>query len=171
MPKHRGPVLLDTNVILECHRVDGWRALVGAYALETVEECIGETQTGYQRRPPEQEIEPTGLRQSFQSVHAVRDLERAEFAVRIPDIALDLGEASLWSHALTRDDEWILCGPDKASLRVGVRLGLRDRLVALEQLYRDIAYRTPIPLRRSYTTNWLAAVCAELLLMEARGRS
>ena len=171
MPKHRGPVLLDTNVILECHRVDGWRALAGAYRLETVEECIGETQTGYQRRRPEHQIEPTELRQSFQSVHSVGDLERAVFAVRIPDIALDLGEASLWAHALIRDDEWILCGPDKASLRVGVRLGFRDRLVALEQLYRDIAYRTTIPLRGSYTTNWLAAVCAELVLTEARGRN
>ena len=152
MPKHLGLFLLDTYVILECRRVDGWRALAGAYRLETVEECIGETQTGYQRRRPEHQIEPTELRLSPESVQSVGDLERAVLAVRIPDIALDLGKASLWAHALIRDDEWILCGPDKASQRVGVRLDFRDRLVVLEQLYGDIDYRTKIPLKGSYTS-------------------
>ena len=27
MARHSGPVLVDTNVILECWRVDAWRAL------------------------------------------------------------------------------------------------------------------------------------------------
>ena len=27
MARHRGPVLVDTNVILECWRVGAWRAL------------------------------------------------------------------------------------------------------------------------------------------------
>ena len=58
----------------------------------------------------------------------------AMVAVSAPDIALDLGERSLWAHALTRSDAWVLCGPDKASLRFGVRLGFRERLVALEWL-------------------------------------
>ena len=171
MAKHRGPVLLDTNVILECHQVQGWTALAGGYSLETVEECIGETQTGHQRRRPEQEIDPTDLRNSFHAVHSVGDLERAELAVRIPDIALDLGEASLWAHALIRDDQWILCGPDRASLRVGVRLGLGDRLVALEQLFNDISYRPTRPLRPNYTAHWLAVVRTELVLAELRERN
>ena len=57
-------------------------------------------------------------------------------AVQAPDIVLDPGERALWAHALTRNDDWILCGPDKASLRFGVRLGFRERLVALEALAR-----------------------------------
>jgi hypothetical protein len=54
MARHRGPVLVDTNVILECWRVGAWKALSSGYAVETVEDCVIETQTGYQRRRAEQ---------------------------------------------------------------------------------------------------------------------
>ena len=120
--RHRGPVLVDTNVILECHRVGSWRALAGGYRLETVEDCVTETQTGFQRRQPEHQIDETELRASLAAVHSVGNRERAESAVQVHGIELDLGEASLWAHALSRSDAWVLCGPDKASLRCGVRL-------------------------------------------------
>ena len=135
MARHRGPVLVDTNVILECWRVGAWRALAGGYRVETVEDCVIETQTGYQRRRPEQQIDTAALRASLAAVHAVCDRERAAAAVRDPLFSfLDLGEQSLWAHALARSDAWVLCGPDKASLRFGMRLGFRERLVALESL-------------------------------------
>ena len=168
MAKHRGPVLLDTNVILECHRVGAWPALAGGYRLETVEDCVAETQTGYQRRRPERQIDPTNLRDSFGAIHSVEDLERAELLVRAPDIALDEGEESLWAHALRRNDDWIICGPDTASLRLGVRFGFRDRLVSLEQLLKDVGRRFRTPLQGNYTEKWLAEKRAELILMEGR---
>ena len=34
-------VLVDTNVIIEAHRISAW-----AYGVETVEDCVTETQTG-----------------------------------------------------------------------------------------------------------------------------
>ena len=141
MARHPGPVLVDTNAILECFRVGGWRALAGGYGVQTVEECMTETQTGYQRRRSEQQINGAELRASLASVHTVGDPELAKVAVSAPDIALDLGEQYLWAHALARVDAWVLCGPDKASLRFGVRLGFRERLVALEGSSRqsDIA--------------------------------
>lgn len=40
-------VLIDANVIIEAHRVCSWTALSSAYKIETVEDCIAETQTGY----------------------------------------------------------------------------------------------------------------------------
>ena len=40
-------VLVDTNVIIEAHRTAAWAALIGAYGVETVEDCVTETQTGY----------------------------------------------------------------------------------------------------------------------------
>ena len=52
MARHKGPVLVDTNVIIECHRAGAWAALAGGYAVETVEKCVEETQTGFQRRQP-----------------------------------------------------------------------------------------------------------------------
>ena len=100
------------------------------------------------------------------SVHAVGDRERAELAVRVPDIWLDEGEACLWAHALQRDDAWRLCGPDKASLRCGMRLGFRERLVSLEALVESVGHRPKATLRAQYTRNWLTRTLGELVLSE-----
>src|SRR6266536_3692738 len=155
MARHRGPVLVDTNAILECWRVRAWRALTSGYSVETVEDCVIETQTGYQRRRPEQQIDHAALRGSLSMMHKVEDRECAVAVVRDPMFSfLDPGEASLWAHALTRTDAWVLCGPDKASMRFGVRLGLRDRLVALEDLLQGVGHRPAIALRNAYTTDW-----------------
>ena len=70
--------------------------------METVEDCVTETQTGFQRRRPEQSIAADELRASLAAVHSVTDRERAELALRVQDIALDVGEESLWAHALGR---------------------------------------------------------------------
>lgn len=157
---------MDTNVIIEAHRTQGWRALVGGYAVETVEDCVTETQTGFQQRRSEQAIDRGQLVESLASVHVVSDLERAELAVRVAGIALDLGEWCLWAHARAREAPWLLCGPDKASLRCGVRLGFRDRLVSLEGLLRGVGRRPKISLRKQYTKQWLDLTLAELVLEE-----
>src|SRR5580698_5884023 len=100
MARHHGPVLIDTNAILECFRVGSWRALSNGYSVETVEDCVTETQTGFQRRRPELQIDAGQLVASLKAVHSVEDAQRAVVAVRAPDIALDVGERSLWAHAL-----------------------------------------------------------------------
>ena len=166
MARYQNAVLVDTNVILETHRTRSWRALVGGYRVETVEDCVVETQTGFQRRRSELRIDADELRDSLKAVHPVGNRERAELAVRIPDIALDRGEASLWAHALIRNDAWVLCGPDRASLRCGVRLGFRQRLVSLEGLFDDVGFRSRTILRPAYTKHWHARVLGEFLLME-----
>ena len=78
-------------------------------------------------------------------------------------IALDRGEASLRAHALGRSDHWILCGPDKASLRCGVRLGRRDRLVSMESLLDELGHRPGTPLRQAYTQRWHERAVGELV--------
>jgi hypothetical protein len=166
MARHPGPVLVDTNAILESFRVGAWRALARGYGVETVEDCVTETQTGYQRRRTEQQIDAAALRASLAAVHHVGDAEIARVAVRAADIALDLGERSLWAHALTRGDAWVLCGPDKASLRFGVRLGFREQLVALEWLLNGVGLRPKINLRPQYTSKWLAQALGELFILE-----
>jgi hypothetical protein len=171
MARHRGPLLVDTNAILECWRVGAWRALAKGYQVETVEDCVTETQTGYQRRRPEQQIEAAALRDSLAATHQVVDRERAAAVVRDPMFSyLDVGEQSLWAHALTRTDAWVLCGPDTASLRFGVRLGFRDRLVALEGLLQDAGHRPATALRSAYTSGWLAKKLGEIVIQEGPKR-
>lgn len=165
------PVLVDTNVILECRRVSAWKALASAYGVETVEDCVIETQTGFQRRRAEQQIDHAQLLASLAAVHKVGDKEHAAATVRDPLFSfLDLGERSLWAHALTRSDAWVLCGPDKASLRLGIRLGFRDRLVALETLLNDAGFRGCETLRANYTAKWLAQALNEIVILEGPRR-
>ena len=75
MVRHRGTVLVDTNVILEAHWTGSWPALTGGYAVETVEDCVTETQTGFQRRRPERRIDQAALRARLAGVHPVSDSE------------------------------------------------------------------------------------------------
>lgn len=159
-------VLVDTNVIIESHRIGSWQALAGGYLVETVEDCVTETQAGFQNRRQEQSISARELRTSMAAVHSVGVRERAELAVRIQGIALDIGEESLWAHALGRDDGWFLCGPDKASLRCGVRLGFRERIVSLEELHKRIGHRPGTSLRDCYNRAWLRRVLSELVVAE-----
>ena len=161
---------MDTNVILEAHRTGSWRTLAARYQLETVEDCVIETQTGAQNRRPDQRIDEAALRGALHAVHPVDPLERAQAILRDERLdMLDDGERALWSHALGRTDAWVLCGPDAASLRIGVRLGLRDRLVALEALLADVGFKPQTPLRRNYTKAWHAERLAMLAIEEGRG--
>ena len=98
-------------------------------------------------------------------MHSVSVRERAELALRKGNIALDEGEEALWAHALGRNDAWTLCGPDKASLRCGVRLGHRERLVSLEELLKHAGHRTS-ELRPAYTQKWHERVVGEIYLDE-----
>ena len=89
MVRHRGTVLVGTNVILEAHRTGSWRALTGGYAVETVEDCVTETQTGFQRRQPEHQLDQAELRDRLAGVHAGGEQERAVPAIRAGELALD----------------------------------------------------------------------------------
>ena len=166
MARHQGIVLVDTNIILETHRTGSWRALAGGYPVEIVEDCVDETQAGFQRRRSVIQVNEGELRDSLKVVHPVEIRERAGLAIRITGITLDRGEASLWAHALSRTDTWVLCGPDRASLRCGVRLGFRQRLVSLEELLDDVGYRSRTTLRPAYTRRWHERVLGEILLVE-----
>ena len=169
MQRHRGILLVDTNVILECWRVGAWTALAGGYSIETVEHCVIETQTGYQNRRTEQTVDQSILLASLANPpHRVTDSQYAALAVRVPEIHLDPGERALWAHALMRTDTWVLCGPDKASMRCGVRLGQRDRIVALETLLNGVGHRSRAELKKAYTGKWLAQTLSEMVVLEER---
>jgi hypothetical protein len=57
-----------------------------------------------------------------------------------------------------------LCGPDAASMRFGLRQGLRDQLVALETLLQNVGYQ-PAALRANYRSAWLARTLDELAML------
>ncbi|NEH37421.1 hypothetical protein [Rhizobium ruizarguesonis] len=155
MAKHHGPLLIDTNVILECHRVSAWKALSGGYILETVEKCVEETQNGMQNRHPETWINEVDLKDTFQTIHAVDDRRRAEAVIFDPKIAsLDAGERDLWSHAFDRRGTWIICGPDYATYEIAVRNRMVERLICLDRLLGDVGWSGHTNVRKNFTGRW-----------------
>jgi hypothetical protein len=163
--KHRGPILLDNNAIGDAVDLGVWNALLGAYRgqLETVREVEREAGTYFRELS-----EPVTLTASLKQVqvHDVTGEERNELAVRTQGIALDAGERDLWANALARGPGWILCGPDKASMRAAVRLGFSERLVSLEALLQDAGLSTK-GLPDKHSKKWLRRVVGELTLEEA----
>lgn len=156
-------VLVDTNVIIESHRVKCWNAIADYYALETVEKCIEETQTGAQNRSPEENIDQARLTGSLVAVHHVTEIEKAAFLLR-QKIQLDPGERDLLSHAAGRQDAWIICSPDKAAMRAAFAEGWLDRLVSLESLCDHLKIRPARSLQRNYTKQWHAVEFVKLRL-------
>jgi hypothetical protein len=164
----RGPVLVDTNTIFECHRTGCWAGLAGAWPLETVEECITETQTAKHKKPPEQQIDEAVLRASFVGINAPTPLQLANEAfLRGP--FLDPGERYIWAHALGREDAWVVCGPDHASMKFGVLNGMKDRLKSLEDLLTIAGIRPRIPLKSHFEEAWLRRIVVTHLFDAPKG--
>ncbi|NEX47170.1 hypothetical protein [Pseudotabrizicola algicola] len=157
-------ILVDACVIIEAHRTGTWTALHKGFALETVETCIVEAQTGKANRI-NQQILDSDLRKCFQNIYAVTELERAMHAANFDGEmpALDAGELDLWIHALQRNDVWFLCGPDRASMKFGCQAGQKDKLVSLEQALSRLNIGAA-NLKAHYQERWLSDVKVKFTL-------
>lgn len=165
MARFSGSVLLDNNAIGAALDAGAWPALAGGYKLETVEEVAEEAGTYFRKFA--NHVELASAFEQRVTVNSVSDSNRATLLVKTEGIALDDGERDLWAHALQRRDDWILCGPDKASMRTALRLGLRDRVVSLEKLLRETGVNVK-DLPRQYTEAWLQARFTELMFDEGK---
>lgn len=155
-------VLVDTNVIIEGHLRSCWAALTGGFRIQTVETCVIEAMTG---RHDWQQTKPTeaALRGSLDEIHTPSRTDIARVLIE-GGALLDPGERDLWAHALTRSDSWILCGPDRTSMRFGVELKQRERLVSLGRLLKTIDHKPKVPLREHFEDAWLDEVVRKLIL-------
>ena len=155
-------VLVDTNVVIESHTTGCWAALTGGYKIETVDRCVVEAMTGTHNwngtKPSE-----TQLRGSFHKIHPVTQAELAQVKLN-GGAGLDPGEQELWAHALAREDAWILCGPDRASMRFGYEQGQRNRLISLGALLQGLGHKPKGRLRPHFEQNWLDEVVRKLIL-------
>jgi hypothetical protein len=156
-------VLVDTNVILEAHRVGYWVSLSQYFALHTVEKVVEETQTGYQNRAPEQTIPEATLRKQLRHVESVTDTQRAEFSINYADAVLDDGERDLVIYAglLTQAQPavavWFLNSPDIATVRHAHRRQWLDHLISLEEMSQHLKLKAKLNLKNNYTRAWLSA--------------
>jgi hypothetical protein len=100
------------------------------------------------------------------SVHAVDREVRAALKLDYEAAdGLDAGEHDLLAHAHgLSDDGWVVCSPDKASIRAASALGSGDQLCSLEELVWRVGARPRLPLRAHFRTDWLVRFRAKVLL-------
>lgn len=153
-------VLADTNVIIEAVRTRCWNALAGGLRLETVEECREESLRQPRDRAGYVRVAETDVNR-LASVHAVSDLDRAMFGLEYaPAAGMDAGERDLFAHAFTRvsagDAVWVVCSPDRASVRAAVSLGWHERMHSLATLASAVGARPCTPLAEHFGERWLS---------------
>ncbi|MBI4657982.1 MAG: hypothetical protein HY735_03880 [Verrucomicrobia bacterium] len=99
-------VLLDTNVIIEAHRANCWRALAQFFRFETVEMCCVEVATGDRRRLDYVAVDIAELRKQV-AVHEVSKNELAQLETNLSaPWSIDPGEKHLLAHAFARPGGW-----------------------------------------------------------------
>lgn len=70
-------VFVDTNVILECFRINVWSELTQRCQVETVEMCCTEALTGDQTKAGFVVVDPAALRKGCHKVHPVTESDLA----------------------------------------------------------------------------------------------
>ncbi len=153
-----GPVyLFDTNAIIEAVRTGIWAAVAGGLSVETVEECQEECRRGDMLSSGYVAVEQADL-DRLRTVHVPSDPEIAAVIVMDHAEGLHNGERDLFAHALHRlqSDDWLVCSPDKASVRFAVAVGYGDQIISLEEAVRRVGARVPSDLRDHFTERWLA---------------
>lgn len=164
----RTVVFIDTNAIIEAVRTATWNAVTGGLLVETVEECVEEAQRGESTNPSYVLVSPKDLRR-LHKVHLVSDTDRARHVLYDREaMNMDAGERDLFAHAYCResagDTHWVICSPDKASIRAAVRVGWADRLVSLERLSSEVGGRPKTPFKQHFGEAFLSRCRTEYLL-------
>lgn len=156
VPRRGDRILVDTNVIIEAHRVGCWRGMASEFRLITVKKVVEETQTGHQNRSQEQKIDQTDLRSQLSHIAAVERVQLAEIDIHYPEHGLDAGEHHLVAFARTlKEPAWLLNSPDKGSIRFCSRADWLDRLISLEAMANVLGMRHASRLRANHTEGWL----------------
>lgn len=149
-------ILVDTNVIIEAHRVRCWQAVANEFRLITAEKVIEETQTGHQNRSPEQTIDEAALRASFNQIEVVTRAQLAAIDIDFEDHGLDDGEHHLVALAASLDGAaWLLNSPDNGTIRFCSRAEWLDRMVSLQAMTNTLGWPHGHRLRGNHTERWL----------------
>ncbi len=132
MPGYR--ILVDTNAIVEAHRTGCWKAIVNSCQIETVEEVAVECASGGRLRRDYVPIDVEAMRKRVQ-VRKVAPEALIDLDLKLGGtVILDKGEHHLSAYALGQSGIWRLCSPDNNSVRAMVKLGLKERLISLEEI-------------------------------------
>ena len=121
MARRGRPVLLDTSAIVEAWRIGSWKALAGGHRLETGETVTMETHTGFQRRRPEQQIDPAVASRPARKKRRTRFWHSRPVVPRRATMPSSCGLARRYRHWELRAERVAAIGPWGRSTRIAVR--------------------------------------------------
>ena len=166
MPNRGDRIYVDTNAILESHRIKCWNAIASRFTLCTVEKCVEECATG-NLVGAGIEVDVAALRLKVK-VEEVSTAERIQLNLRLGgSVILDAGEEHLIAKAILQKNAWMLCSPDKAAIRATCLLKFGDRLVSLEELASGSGHEIAAKTKEHHLKKWLerqrTAITLEIL--------
>jgi len=164
-------IFVDTNVIIEAHRVGCWNAICGSFSVETVEECVEESSRGNPSESGYVHVPTDELRQSLSQIHQVTQQEIASLILSHSEChVLDEGEMHIFAH-LYADEVLpspgvLVSTPDKAAIVAAHKLGWLDCWVSLDVLARDAGVGKAVlrQFRTQHQDTWLSNAKTKILL-------
>ncbi|GBE14992.1 hypothetical protein BMS3Abin14_01046 [bacterium BMS3Abin14] len=164
-------VFVDTNVILEAHRVGCWNAICGSFSIETVEKCVRESTSGNPDKPGYIHVSENELRERLTSVHQVSQAEIVKLVLSHSECyVLDDGEqqllARLYADEILPSQDILVLTPDKAAIIAARELGWLDSWTSLDALAREAGVGRAIlrQLRTQYQDAWLSSTKTKVVL-------
>lgn len=161
--KRGDEVFMDTNAMIEAHRVKAWAAIASAFQLWTVNECLIEAGSGeYLHKGGYVAVDVATVKKTAR-IAEVPVARQAQVAIALPaGLNPDPGERDLLAAALAHPRPWFICSPDKAAMRAGYALGVLDQFVSLEQLGNLVGLRPAW--RQPFTEKGLTGFKSNLIL-------
>lgn len=136
-------VLVDTNVILECFRINAWSEFTQRCQVETVEMCCSEALTGDRHKAGFVAVDPEVMRKGYHRVHPVsqRDLDMLDLAFD-EMFRLDDGERHLFAYLhvnkVKLSEVTVLSTADKgAILRANDHPEWLDWIQSLQEVFKE----------------------------------
>lgn len=162
MVKPQSHVLVDTNVIIESHRIGCWKTLINHFAVDTVEKCVEECATGNQRGFNPVPVDVAALVNDVKP-KKVGQQELNALTVRYSEAQyLDPGERHLLAYAMTLENVFLVCSPDKMCVIAGAKLGILDSFISLEELAEKAGARAQ--LRDNFKARFMERVRTDIKL-------
>ena len=160
--KRGDEVFMDTNAMIEAHRVKAWAAIANAFQLWTVNECLVEAASGDRLHQGYVPVDVETVKKTVR-IAEVPAAKQAQVATALPvGLNPDPGERDLLAAALAHPGAWVICSHDKAAMRAGYALGVLNQFVSLEQLGNLVGLHPAW--RQPFTEKWLTGFKSNLIL-------
>lgn len=163
MPPPQSIVLVDTMAIKAAHDLGCWNGLRSTFKLHSVPKCVEEATRQNKNGAVLVRRTAEDLAADL-TLGTVEPLAVTRLTLEVGSHAdLNDGEKHLLAYALTLSGTWLLCGPDRGTVRAMHMLSLLPKLVSLESLASTTGQKIK-NLPHHFSEGWLSTFRTQLLL-------